>query len=223
MVSARVLWGAIFLGLAACGHTPVTRTISETFFDSPGVGAIALNPSYRYLRVSADGREALMVLGYVDPQPLGDVETWYSASGEVLKLQNGRITSTSGLKPDWREVRYSELPSWSSLVGMSAARFKRERDEMPGHRFGIQEVVEISSVQPPADARLSGLSAATLRWFEERVVASPKPEPSARYGLSSRNDGTQPVVVYGEQCLRPDFCIAWQVWPVDPPRAAVVP
>ena len=218
----------IFLSLVAlvltgCGHTPVTRTIVETFGKASSVDSINLNPELRYLRVTSDGREALMVLGYSDPHPLGDIETWYSASGEVLKLQNGRILSTTGLKLDWRQVRYVGMPSWPNLLGSPLARFERERDEMPGHRFGIRETVQISPMPPPRDAKLSGLSAEALRWMEERVVSPPTPLPSARFGLALHDAGKPPVVVYGEQCLRPDFCIAWQTWPVEAPRAANAP
>ena len=220
------LWAVFFVMsalLAGCGHTPVTRTLVETFGKGVGVDAINLNPALSYLRVSSDGREALLVLGYSDPHPSGDIETWYSASGEVFKLQNGRLLSTTGLKLDWREVRYASLPSWTALFKNPSARFERERDEMPGHRFGIRETVEISSVSPPRNANLVGLSPLSLRWFEERVVASPRPLSSARYGVAQRDNGKPPLVVYGEQCLRPDFCISWQTWPADPPRAANAP
>ena len=101
------------LSLAGCGHTPVTRTLFDTFGKAPGVDAINLNPAYRYLRVSVGGRDALLVLGYSDPTPTGPIETWYSSAGEVLKLQNGRIFSTVGLRIDWRAVTYTESPSWS--------------------------------------------------------------------------------------------------------------
>lgn len=220
------LWALLFVMLflvAGCGHTPVTRTLVETFGQRPGVDGFNLNPALRYLRVTSGGREVLMVLGYADPHPSGEVETWYSASGEVLKLQNGRLLSTTGLKLDWRQVRYLGLPPWQSMVGSSIVRFERERDEMPGHRFGIRETVEISPTSPPQDAKLSGLQPETLRWLEERVVTPPSPMPSARFGLASRDAGQPPAVVYGEQCLKPDFCIAWQAWPVDPPRAASAP
>jgi len=208
----KILWSALLaLNLAGCGHTPVTRTLFDTFGKAPGVDAINLNPAYRYLRVSVGGRDALLVLGYSDPTPAGPIETWYSNAGEVLELQNGRIVSTVGLRIDWRTVTYTELPSWSDVVNSSSAQFMRKRDEMPGHRFGISETVMLYPVKPPSDARLVGVSAKGLMWFEETVQASPKPLPSARYGLSLRNG--VPTVIYGEQCLAPDLCIAWQAWP----------
>jgi hypothetical protein len=209
-----ILWCALLaLSLAGCGHTPVTRTLFDTFGKAPGVDAINLNPAYRYLRVSVGGRDALLVLGYSDSTPVGPIETWYSNAGEVLKLQNGRIVSTVGLRIDWRTVTYTDLPSWSDVVNSSSAQFMRKRDEMPGHRFGISETVMLYPVKPPSDARLVGVSAKELMWFEETVQASPKPLPSARYGLSRRNGA--PTVIYGEQCLARDLCIAWQAWPAS--------
>ncbi len=215
----KYLWSS-FLGLAlvGCGHTPVTRTLFDTFGKAPGVDAINLNPAYRYLRVSVGGRDALLVLGYSDPTPTGPIETWYSSAGEVLKLQNGRIVSTVGLRIDWRAVTYTELPSWSDVMSSLSAQFTRKRDEMPGHRFGISETVMLYPVKPPSDARLAGVSAKELTWFEETVQANPKRLPSARYGLSTRNG--VPTVIYGEQCLAPDLCIAWQAWPASPQSSA---
>ncbi len=211
----KILWYALLvLYLTGCGHTPVTRTLFDTFGKAPGVYAINLNPAYRYLRVSVGDRDALLVLGYSDPNPVGPIETWYSNAGEVLTLQNGRILSTVGLRIDWRTVTYAELPSWSGVLNSSSAQFMRKRDEMPGYRFGISETVMLLPVKPPSDTRLVGISAKELTWFEETVQASPKRLPSARYGLSARNG--VPTVIYGEQCLAPDLCIAWQSWPASP-------
>ena len=216
----KILWSALLaLSLAGCGHTPVTRTLFDTFGKAPGVDAINLNPAYRYLRVSVGDRDALLVLGYSDPTTAGPIETWYSNAGEVVKLQNGRIVSTVGLRIDWRSVTYSELPSWSGVLNSSsAAQFMRQRDEMPGHRFGISETVMLYPLKPPSDARLVGVSAKELTWFEETVQANPKRLPSARYGLTTRNG--LPTVIYGEQCLAPDLCIAWQAWPASPQSSA---
>jgi len=213
------LWSSLTaLVLAGCGHTPVTQTLFDTFGKGPGVGAINLNPAYRYLRVSVEGREALLVLGYSDPTPTGPIETWYSNAGEVLQLHNGRILATVGLRIDWRAVTYTELPSWSDVMNSSSAQFMRKRDEMPGHRFGISETVMLYPVKPPSDSRLVGVSAKELTWFEETVQANPKRLPSARYGLSAQNG--VPTVIYGEQCIAPDLCIAWQAWPASPQRSA---
>jgi len=208
----KCFWVALAVcGLSACGHTPVTRTVFDTFGKGAGVDAINLNPLYRYLKVSVHGREALLVLGYSEPSPLGPIETWYSSAGEVLKLQNGRILATVGLELDWRAIRYTDLPSWTELLKSPSARFNRERDEMPGYRFGVSESVFIYSIKPPSDIKAGGLPIEQMMWFEETVMASPKPRPSARYGVGELNG--LPVVHYGEQCLATDLCIAWQTWP----------
>ena len=206
--------GLAALLLAGCGHTPVSLTVSEALGLGKSVDAIALNPELRYLRVTGAGRPVLMVLGYVQPSAQGALETWYSSSGEVLQLREGRLVSTTGLQVDWRAVRYTDLPTWAQIGERGSARFKRERDEMPGYRFGLSDTVSLQEVAAPRHARLVGLPASELRWFEETVHGSPHGRPSARYGLRLR--GGQAQVVYGEQCLAPDFCMAWQTWPVQP-------
>ncbi|MET5019870.1 hypothetical protein AAHH78_32640, partial [Burkholderia pseudomallei] len=51
---ARVYWGG--------GIHQVART--------------ALDARYRFLRICVRGRATLMILGYVDRDPLGPIETW---------------------------------------------------------------------------------------------------------------------------------------------------
>lgn len=217
MVSLRSRLGVIALGLSllsACGHTPITLTVADSLRTDSTADSITLKPELRYLRVVAAGRTALMVLGYLEPSPTGPVETWYSNAGEVLKLQAGRVVGTVGLPVDWRSVRYSGLPSWAEMATRPVAEFERRRDEMPGYRYGIAETVVIRQVRAPADARLSGVPAGELLWFEETVAGPGRQRPSARYGLRSR-DGTV-AVVYGEQCFTPDQCMSWQAWPAQP-------
>jgi hypothetical protein len=191
--------------------------VTRTLFDAiPGlskkVDETRLNPNLRYLRVTVRGRVVLMVLGYVDAHPDGIVETWYSGQGEVIRLQNGRIVTTAGLETDWRAVRYASLPTWQDILGRSTVQYRRERDEMPGYRFGIAETISVYPVRAPFNAKLTGLSSQDLRWYEEAVLGQPDGLPSARYGLALK-EGV-PSVIYGEQCLSAELCLAWQTWPV---------
>ena len=186
------------LSLFACGHTPVTRTLFDAI---PGLSqkadSINLNPSLRYLRVTVRGRVVLMVLGYVEPHPEGQVETWYSSEGEVIRLQNGRIVATAGLETDWRAVRNFSLPAWKDLVGRPAVVYRRERDEMPGYRFGIAESVSLYPVAVPSNARLVGLPAAGRSKFASSNPAGCRPasawaSPRAPRGVPASCAGPAP-------------------------------
>jgi len=206
----------IIPSLCACGHTPVTRTLFDAFpaLGNNAVDTFKLNPNLRYLRVVVRDRVVLMVLGYTEPHPEGEIETWYSAEGEVIRLQNGRITGTAGLEINWRAVRNFSLPSWNDMAGMARGAkvtYRRERDEMPGYRFGIAESISFYSVPVPWNAKLARLPAQGLRWYEEAVLGQPDGLPSARFALHAKNG--EPRVVYGEQCLSPSLCLAWQTWP----------
>jgi Group 4 capsule polysaccharide lipoprotein gfcB, YjbF len=209
MCLALIVLTVLLLG--ACGHTPVTRTVWEAMGTGKSVDAIKLNPKLRYLRVTVRGRVALMVLGYVDASPDGPLETWYSSEGEVIRLQNGRVVATAGLETNWREVRPVALPPWKDMLGSASTTYQRERDEMPGFRFGISESVSLYAVRTPTNARLVGVPVQDLRWYEEAVLGQPGGLPSARYAL--RIEDNEPRVVYAEQCLSPVFCLAWQIWP----------
>ncbi len=215
LLSLCLALAVLFLG--ACAYTtPITQTVRVAIRGSgPDVDALKLNPSLRYLRVTVRGRVVLMVLGYVEPHPEGEIQTWYSSEGELMRLQNGRVVATAGLETDWRAVRNSSLPAWKEVTGQNVSGrpvvYQRERDEMPGYRFGIAESVSLYPVRAPSNARLVGLPAQDLRWYEEAVQGQPDGLPSARFALDVKNG--EPRVVYGEQCLSQNFCLAWQTWP----------
>ena len=206
------------LALTGCIQTPVTQTLVEAFGKGSGsnVDAIKLNPNLKYLRVTVRDRAVLMVLGYLENTPQGNIETWYSSEGEVLKLLNGRVISTNGLELDWRNVSYTKLPEWSELNSLNSnaapIEFKRTHDQMPAYKFGISETVQIYGVNAPSNSNFVGLPANQLKWVEEIVKGTSHGLPSARYGLGAKDGKT--VVVYGEQCFSSDLCFSWQTWPV---------
>ena len=200
--------------LVGCVQTPLTKTISDALGWSQNVDERNLHPDYRYLRVSTPERAFLMVLGYVDSSPNGDIETWYSNAGQVLRLQNGRLLSTKGFTVDWTSVTYKDLPGWSAATARPRTRFIRYRDEMPGYKVGVFDMLTIQGIDPPLDARLARVPPTRLQWLEEIADASPKGRPSARYGLSTSEGKIE--VIYAEQCLSQQFCLAWQTWPTTP-------
>lgn len=212
------VWSGATIALGACslvGHTPVTRTIFDAIAGlSKNTDDTQLKPNLRYLRVTVRGRVALMVLGYVELYPEGAIDTWYSSEGEVIRLQNGRVVATAGLETNWRTVKNFSLPSWKDMLDRQAVVYPRERDEMPGYRFGIADSVALYPVRAPSNAKLVGLPAQGLQWYEEAVRGQPDGLPSARFALQVK-DG-EPRVIYGEQCLSQKLCLSWQTWPVTP-------
>ena len=93
----------------------------------------------------------------------------------------------------------------------AAINYRRERDEMPGYRFGIVESVSLYAVPVPSNSKLMGVRAGDFRWFEETVRGQADGRPSARFALSVKDGESR--VVYGEQCLSQTLCLAWQTWP----------
>lgn len=204
----------------ASGYTPLADVLSGVMAEQFGTSSSAFNtnnPQYRYLRVEVVGKPAaLLVLGYLDAHPQGDIEVWYSSSREVIKIQNGRIVGTSGLNPDWQRVQYPVAPpTWVNLPAQGVL-YARERDEMPGYRAAIRDQLQVKpwaglpTITLPATLPV-GL-AKSYRWFSEASLSSTEPLPPAWFALSLRGD--QPAVVYSEQCLSVNFCLKLQSWPI---------
>jgi hypothetical protein len=181
--------------------------------------AAKLNPALRYLRVQAQGQPpALMVLGYVDADPLGEIEVWYSSQREVIKLQNGRIVSTTGLQTNWRAVRFSVVPPTWPDVTEEGSYYNRLRDQMPGHRYALSDRLQLKplagvpTVQLPASVSREQVS--TYRWFSETTLnAGNASLPPSWFAWGDYRG--QPTVVYSQQCLSATFCLTLQLWPVQ--------
>jgi hypothetical protein len=215
--------GVLLLACAACstGMVAMVSTVQDAFRGKGGSASPQLNPQFRYLRVAIQGRVVFLALGNEDKHALGPIEVWYSASKEVLRLQNGRVAGAAGLTTEWRSVVLDDAPSWSAAAGASRPqRWVRTRDVMPGYHFAVREQLEVREIQPPQKISLQGTDSQRLNWFEERVVPAAKGAnpiaatepvlPAARYAVDFQGDLA--TVVYGEQCLAPGLCFSWQRW-----------
>ena len=199
--------------LAGCAESTSAflQTFQRGWTGGPSADDVAIQPRYRYLRVTLEGRVALLILGFIDAHPLGPIEVWYSGEREALRLQHGRLIGASGLPTEWREVRLPDMPPWSSLARAGKPfPWVRVRDVMPGYRYGVRDALTLSVVPAPPSSALRGMDPQRLVWFEERAdpgAAGIEPLPPARYALEGE------TVVYGEQCITPIKCFSWQRWP----------
>ena len=173
-----------------------------------------INPQYRYLRVTFNGQPLLLVLGYVDqPDSASPVQVWYSGSGEVLRLQHGRLAGLVGTPTEWRDVRWPQgVPTWQTASQQTPAPYDRVLDQMPGYRLGTAQSLQLEAVAVPGDTAWAGAMPADVRWFRESVVSGVA-YPPARYGVRMGAQGAEPV--YGEQCIAADLCVTWQTWAVE--------
>lgn len=213
--------------LGGCASKSLIRDVTGALIDQQfgrvedPIATAKLNPAYRYLRVQVVGKPAaLLVLGYIDTHPQGDIEVWYSARHEVLKTQHGRVVSTAGLEVDWRSVRFStSLPAWDVAQPLPLT-FRRWRDEMPGYRFDITDELTLQRALelPPLTLPIS-LPVALVKqytWFQESSSASSdaaNPWPASWYGLQVDAGGYR--VAYSFQCLARLYCLSLQRWPLE--------
>jgi len=214
------------LAVAGCssGTGAILQTVSNVVPRGASAAQARLDPNFRYLRVTIDGRIALLALGYIEPASPAPVEVWYSAEREVLRFQSGRLVGATGLPTEWRNVKLPDLPTWSVLARHDEPlHWIRGRDVMPGYRYGISDALTLRPIQAPARSALEGIDPQQLAWFEEtsqnemgisgsRAAAADKVVrlPPARYAVDLRAGREE--AVYGEQCLSVDVCFTWQRW-----------
>jgi hypothetical protein len=201
-----------FCCLAACtdSSTGLLATVRDAFGPTHGViDSAKLDPRYRYLRVVHPAGISGMIFAGIDTTGQARVEVWYASDGEILRLQNGRLAGSSGLKPEWRNVVLPQFPSWNALVSRTEPfRWERVRDVMPGYRYDVHDTLVLMLAPAPRSTRLVGIEPAELTWFEERMESSTESLlPASRYAVKDDR------VVYAEQCVARDRCFTWQRWP----------
>jgi hypothetical protein len=214
----------ILVSLCACSSNMSALVQSAQKVISPGAEADRqqLRADVTYLRVTLGRHVALMGLLTFEPHPIGQVEVWIGAGGEVLRLQNGRVQGVSGLPVEWRQVSLPVFPSWSTIAAANATHeWSRVRDVMPGYRSGLSDRLLLRPTDAPRRTQIRGYDPATLGWFEERLLPRRSADadlPAARYAVEY--DSGKETVVYAEQCLSRDVCLTWQHWYVALQQAA---
>jgi hypothetical protein len=210
--------------LSACTETG--RGLADI---ARAVGPWAPDPSrgqlivgYQYLRVVLDGQITLFVLGYRDSGEEGPVEVWYGGGGrQLMRLVAGRVISTRGFALDWQAAHWSSPAGWSALVDAlkpgdgAPVDLTRTVDEMPGHRYGLVQQLQIVRIPPPQDSALADLDPRSLVWFAERDRSGRL--PSARYALEPAAPASGPL--YGEWSPDGRLKLSWQRWGAQAPRA----
>jgi len=171
------------------------------------------NPAYQYMQVEVPGAASLTVLGY----QYSNLQVWYAAKGEVVRLQGNRLLDTTGLNVNLANVQYS--------AGPQANRTLAQFDVPELGLFNVQATLQLQPTQPPKSNLAKQASAQAnagkgLFWYSETYVDSqPLPAaleglPPAIYGFArALPEGTPvtqlPLAVYGKQCLAPTYCLEW--------------
>lgn len=227
---SATLASAAVLALEGCtpGMSAAVDSVRQAVGSGSAVETSKLDPNFAYLRVTRGKHVGLLWRGNVERSPGGPVEVYYSSTGEVVRLRDGRLMGALGLVTEWRYVA-DPAPGWADMVkSREPAAFVRTRDVMPGYRSGVRDELVLRRITPPERTGLRDVDPGSLSWFEESVrdaggrsripgVASDT-LPPARYALDLA--GEQPIVVYSEQCLALDLCFTWQRWPAAIQRGA---
>lgn len=173
-----------------------------------------------FLRVTSGGNTAMLALERIEAHPDGRILVWTSGLGEVLRVQEGRLISATGLRTEWRHVVLPKMPDWPQIAAMQKPlQWVRVRDVMPGYRFEVRDELSVRAIPAPEKSALRVLDPKTLSWFEERLANRPPSSdlmlPPARYAVRMNTE----TVVYAEQCLARDLCLVWQRWTAELQRA----
>jgi hypothetical protein len=216
-----VLLCGLILGGCANNASPLGQSIALVFSPTRGAPSVpeSPDPRYSFLRVEIAGYPpSMLALGFIDPHPQGPVLVWYSANGQVLRTQNGRIVGTTGAPVDWSALRWLGTPPAWNAISVDGYRYARERDVLPGYQFGIREEVRGASMPVPSSGQLpSSLPqdvAQQLHWYREVVTSSTVSESLPPAVFAWGQYAGEWMVVYSEQCLSPALCLKLQRWPV---------
>jgi len=233
------LWAALlFLSGCVLRPTPSFQVLPDYIRSGSGVVAAALsagalNPQFTYLHVTL-GTEppALMVLGYIDtPSPdQPALLTWYSAIGQSLQTQQGRVVGLSGLQGAPVQVQYHPSPiPWptAQAQGQAPVQLERQWDVPTQYRYSLQEsrTLHTTSAQDLPRAIQRHLAKHLLPYANPAQGSSaPQPDDWAWFVEHSPTGptswyATAPVqgsqqVVYSYQCIGLSHCLHIAPWPL---------
>jgi hypothetical protein len=229
----RILYASSII-LAAC--TPVQydayKNIKNQFQDvNQVIVKTPLVPHYKYLRIWLNEQPALLVLGYTE---IDQTMVWYSSDLNVFRTRMDRYAGSTGFIHNWENVSMTRTMSWEKIVEIGQVRKKsyssayprypaiasytRKRDVMPRYEFGITEDVAVYQIpqQPQKITKAASelLQGKNLLWFTE-VLENPNTNDSLKiqgFFAVERKSADQYELVFGQQCLQENYCIAWMPW-----------
>ena len=195
------------------------------------LSAGVLNPQLTYLHITlGDEPPALMVLGYVDSaQPhQAAVLTWYSATGQTLQTQQGRLVALYGLQGGPSQVRYSPSPvAWPTTL--QPVPLQRQWDVPTLYQYNLQEARVLHTLPTaevprqilrhiakhllphvPGGVPPQGSQAhpSSWSWYVEQGPAG----PVSWYATTQVQGIVQ--VVYSFQCINTQQCLHLAPWPL---------
>lgn len=210
------LWVAALSALSACtGLNQAAVNSLKAAYQGPSRNfeAAPRNPAYQYMQVEVPGAASLTVLGYQYP----NLQVWYAAKGEVVRLQGNRLLDTTGLNVNLANVQYTP--------GAQAQQTNMKFDVPELGLFNVQATLQLQPAQPPKSnlakqASENANAGKGLYWYSETFVEQKTLAealnglPPAIYGFAQAlPEGTQanqlPLAIYGKQCLAPTYCLEW--------------
>lgn len=214
------LYAMAVLVLPACtGLNQAALNSLQAAYQGPNRNfeAVPRNPAYQYMQVEVPGAASLTVLGYQYP----NLQVWYAAKGEVVRLQGNRLLDTTGLNVNLTNVQYT--------AGGQARQTNMKFDVPELGLFNVQATLQLQPTEPPKSnlakqASQQANGGKGLYWYSETFVgalANSKPLPAALEGLPPAiygfaqalpegiNASELPPAVYGKQCLAPTYCLEW--------------
>jgi hypothetical protein len=207
---------AALLALPACtGLNQAAINSLQAAYQGPNRNfeAVPRNPAYQYMQVEVPGAASLTVLGYQYP----NLQVWYAAKGEVVRLQGNRLLDTTGLNVNLANVQYTP--------GAQARQTNMKFDVPELALFNVQATLQLQPTEPPKgnlakQASEQANAGKGLYWYSETILgleslpAALEGLPPAIYGFAQAlpegtNASQLPNAVYGKQCLAPTYCLEW--------------
>ncbi len=180
--------------------------------NSPNLQHVILDPARVYLEVQVPGAKALLPLAVEDAVgQKAPVDTWVSASGDVLRTQAGFFTSGQTQPKFWQNVQYS----WTALGVPGQVTFDLPVFGLYGVRQQFERLgtVPMNQLSTPMMKR-AGQAPGVVFTAWRSVWLNPPARIPNDLKLNALNHvvGVDPrtgIALYGLQCMQADYCVEW--------------
>jgi hypothetical protein len=202
---------ALLLALSGCSviqHAGLATITNDILTRSHSVRHIPVQADVKYLLMTQEKRESLLVWIGNEFSARGAVSVWISADGVVVRLgQDGQLVGVSEKTRNWQI--YSQALLKPANQDSEKNKILEITDTQPGYRLGVKKQIQKLKLESPIKNNPWYLNTNKFSWSQ--LLETSTGEILSIYGqhLTDSNH------MAGQRCIDKNWCLRWQTWPAN--------
>jgi hypothetical protein len=202
---------ALLLALSGCSviqHAGLATFTNDILTRSHSVRHIPVQADVKYLLITQEKRESLLVWIGNEFSAIGAVSVWISADGVVVRLgQDGQLVGVSEKTRNWQI--YSQVLLKPTTQDSEKNKIIEITDAQPGYRLGVKKQLQKLELESPIKNNQWYLNTNKFSWSQLLEISTGKILSIYGQHLTDSNH------MAGQRCIDENWCLRWQTWPAN--------